>query len=335
MGRLILITIFVLSSAFSENAPEYINSLAQGMSKIFDDDFEGAENVFDSLSAAHPDDPMPKVFNIIAFASEMQDAEEYSHSDELWGKIANAESLCIARWGDDPDEPWAAFTYGTLLGYRAIFRHIMNRGSIISLWRDASGAADMFKIALSDSSAGDEAANGLGNFYYWFSAKAGLLRSAGLVSDNREEGIALLERAAKKSKISKDSALHSLVFILFDSGDTAGAVDAAEKLIERHPKSRTAMWDMLFARFVVGDWNDVLELAAPLRRYYDRKSNFNICQLGIIAAEASLQMGDTTNCCEYIKDAEKFSNNSTIKKRMKRIEMWDRYKKIVKICKIH
>ncbi|MCD6417528.1 tetratricopeptide repeat protein [bacterium] len=328
----VLLTLFLISLAFCEVEPEYIGVLSDGMFRIFDDDFSGAEYIFDSLSTIYPGDPTPKIFYIIAVASEMQDAEDYSRADELWKTMTEAESLCIAQWDETFRNPWLAFVYGTLLGYRAIFQHILERGNVISLWKDARKAADMFEIAVSDSIVGDEAANGLGNFYYWFSAKAGVLRSVGIVSDRREEGIALLKRAAEKSKISKDSALHSLVFILLDAGDTAGSIEAAEKLMERHPNSRTAMWDVLFVKFVTEKWSDVIKYVRPLYEYYDGKSDLNICQLGIVGAEAYLQLGDTTDACGYYTKIKNHCGNDDMRKKLKSRNLWGRYENIKEVC---
>jgi len=67
--------LIILLSSLSFALPPYYNALADAMSKIFDDDFDSAIFICDSLSEQYPDDPSPAVFKIIAKSSRLQDVE--------------------------------------------------------------------------------------------------------------------------------------------------------------------------------------------------------------------------------------------------------------------
>jgi len=330
--KILRLTILLFVIAFAEEPPQYSDALEQTVSAIFEDRFDDAIKICDSLSIIYPQDPTPRIFSIIAKASRMQDSEDYSSADALWSEITKVDSLCIAVWGEMPSSPWCAFAYGSLVGYRAILGYFLERSGLYTVWRDAEKAASLFEIAMLDSAAGNEAANGLGVYYYWFSANAGLLRTFGIIGDRRDEGIALLKRSAEKSRISKDSAMHSLVFILFDTGDTASAIEYTQRLITRHPTSRTAKWDMLFANYLTANWSEAIAISEELLSYYRGKSDFNVCQLSIISAQSAYELGDIAACKKYLIEVEKLSKDKKIKAKLKRRELWDVYEELVKNC---
>ncbi|MCD6594085.1 hypothetical protein J7L68_00190, partial [bacterium] len=286
-------------SSLSFALPPYYNALADAMSKIFDDDFDSAIFICDSLSEQYPDDPSPAVFKIIAKSSRLQDVENDAGFDSLRVQIDSVETKCIRKWGENPKNLWGAFTIANLYGQSAVLSFIGGKRNFISAWKLASKAKKLWQYASKDSLLAIESGNGLGNYYYWISAKAGIIRSIGFIEDKRDTAVVMLKTASRKGILSRDSALHSLVFILLDYGDTAGAKSAVDELLARHPNSRTAHWDKLILRLATRNWKQVKPIADTLMKYYNGKSDYNMCQLSLSAAYSQFQLGDTMNCCKY------------------------------------
>ena len=284
------------SVLWGEDIPPYFDALARGMYMVFEDDFAGAQALFDSLGREYPGDPTPLVFRIIAESSELQDRGAVRFDGSIREELARAESLCIARWGKNPAPAWANFVMGNLYGQWAMIE-IMGERDFLAAFGKIRAAENHWERAIDDPIIGAECAGGLGNLYYWQSAQAGILRSFGVIRDRRAEGINLLRRAAEKSKIAKDSALHSLFFALLDFGDTAAAESALAELAARHPHSRTVKWDRLTLALARGECAAAVSVAESLKEYYDTVSEFNTVQLTVAVSYGRLCAGDTAAAC--------------------------------------
>ncbi len=296
--------------------------LQRTMNFVFEDEFQSANSTIDSMISVHPDDPTFLVFSIIVKASEIRYMEDYSQAENLWTEIISTEARCKEKWKKQMT-PWQSFCYGALLSYKALLRMALEKGGILDLWGDISESADFLEKAMVEPDIGNEAAVGLGNYYYWSSSKAGLLRKVGIIKDRRKEGIALLRRAYEKSLLSKDTALHSLVFVLLADGDTIGALNAAKELSKRHPGRTTSQWDMLFVQYSMRNWQKVLPLVDSLLLHYKDASKFNSCQLSIIGAKASFEMNETALARRYLEKPISLKNDRDILKRLKKMKLWD------------
>ena len=284
------------SVLWGEDIPSYFDVLARGMYMVFDDDFAGAQALFDSLGREYPGDPTPLVFRIIAECSELQDRGAIRFDGSIGKELARAESLCTVRWGKNPASAWANFEMGNLYGQWAMI-DIMDKRDFLAAFGKIKTAKKYWERAIDDPVVGAECANGLGNLYYWQSARGGILRSVGVIRDRRAEGINLLRRAAERSKIAKDSALHWLFFALLDFGDTAAAESALAALAERHPHSRTVRWNKLTLALARGECAAAVSVAESLKEYYDTVSEFNTVQLTVAASYGRLCAGDTAAAC--------------------------------------
>ena len=323
--------LILLSVDLALAIPPYYNSLADVMSKIFDDEFERAISICDSLSKEYPDDPSPEVFKMIAKSSQLQDSENESGLDSLKSEIDYIEKKCIRKWGENPKDFWGAFIMADLYGQSAVLSFIGDKRSFVSAWKLSSRAKKLWEYASQDSLLAVESGNGLGNYYYWISAKAGIIRNIGFVEDRRDTAITMLKIASRKGILSRDSALHSLVFILLDYGDTAGAKSVVDELLARHPHSRTAHWDKLIFNLSVENWQPVKSIADTLMEYYNGKSDYNMCQLSLAAAYSELELGDTTGCKKYFDIFKSCANDRIIDKICNR--GWDKiYDSVRKSC---
>jgi len=323
--------ILAISSIVSAELPPYFDALADGMFTVFDNDFDRAEAIFDSLAKIYPDDPTHIVFRIMSETSALHDSENETLAVNLVARMDSAEAFCIRKWGREPTDQWGAFVTGNLLGQRAILAFVTENGSMLSAWNDGKNAAKLWEFALNDSILAIESAIGLGNFYYWISAKAGILRTFGIVSDKRDTAIALLENAACNSQLGKSNALHSLIFIYLDHGDTANALAKLDILTGIHKDSRTTKWDILIMNYVTANWDEIPPVADELMNYYRGRSDFNLCQLALVAGYAECKLENYEKSCEYYAELDSVIDNA-IKKKLKRRDQWELYETLRDCC---
>mgnify|MGYP000150217297 CR=1 FL=1 len=158
------------------------------------------------------------------------------------------------------------------------------------------------------------------------------MRSVGVICDRRVEGINLLRRAAERSKIAKDSALHSLFFALLDFGDTAAAESALAELAERHPHSRTVKWDGLLLALARREWDTAVSVAENLKEYYDTVSEFNTVQLAVAVSYGRLCAGDSAAACGEFGQTVSAADEKILS-RLRDNRWWkDIYKTISRVC---
>ena len=79
----IFITPLIFVLCFAQHSPEYIDILERAMFLIFEDDFQSALKILDSLSIKYAEDPTPIVISTIALSSDMRDSENFANSDSL------------------------------------------------------------------------------------------------------------------------------------------------------------------------------------------------------------------------------------------------------------
>ncbi len=324
----IILGVCLLAPVFAE-FPTYSDSIARAMWLMFEDKFDSAETLLNRISQNHPEDPTPAVFAAVVRSAYLQDREDTLGIDSLLASLPELERECIHAWGENPRDPWANFVMGTLYGQWAVLEFFS--GGIFGGVSKVMKAEKLWKSAAVDSTLAPEVYNGLGNLYYWRSAKAGVLGKVGIIGDRREEGIRLLRISASRAKLARDSALHSLFFVLLDFGDTAGAESVLTALGKRHPRSRTVAWDKLVLALAEEKWDTVLSLARSLREYYDTISALNVCQLGLAQTYALAQMGDTAAACEVFRECT--SKTGGVPERVKKRDWWKQFESVAKICR--
>ena len=89
------------------------------------------------------------------------------------------------------------------------------------------------------------------------------------------------------------------------------------------------MWDMLFVEYMTQNWQRAIVLAESLHIHYRGKSKFNTCQLAIIAAHASMKLGNTAQCRKYLCEIEPLMAQKDIRDKLKRRELWETYKDLL------
>ncbi len=316
----LLIVLSLFGTSFSASSiPDYLPRIGDAMSLIFDDKYSDGFAILDSISLANRNDPSAKVFRVIGECSRMHDNENEELAPKLFAKIETLLVVCEGNFGIEPRDSWESYVMGNLVGQKLLLGYVSGEQGIISSYNDMRRAKALWENAASDSLIAEEAFVGLGNLCYWLSSKAGVLRSLGIVGDNRKRGIEMLERAAKHSRIGRASALHSLIFARLDAEDTTGAIAALSTLEKLYPSARTTNWAKLFLSMSMKHYDEVPAITNVLLEHYIvEKSQFNIVQLLLAESYAQMKLSKREICCALLDSAKTAGNKEVNMKLSKR-----------------
>jgi len=244
---------------------QQVRLLAALQEDLYNDRYDAAEKVARLMVSSYPDDPLGHLFTGITLVTAAYDAEEALREREFRTSLAAAERLAglqIAS-GDRHTRAWGFLVLGHAASYRAVWE--AKFGSKLTAARAGRTAAGLYERGLRADSTVYDLYFGLGLYHYWKSAKAGVLRWLGIVSDDKERGLRELETAAEGSLISREAARSSLVWVRLDRKEYREAVALGDSLMRRYPHSRSFLWPVAEAQYRLGRYADAAAAYGRLR----------------------------------------------------------------------
>jgi len=161
--------------------------------------------------------------------------KEFYHA--LYRVIENGELSLENENLDSKIKAQTLFYVGSAFGYLGFYQGQI--GEWFSAARNGSKAHSLLQQAVDTDSTVWDAYLGLGAYKYWLSAK---MHWIPFVSDEREEGIALIKKTIEHNPHSRYMAMHQLVYILLNFGDFKQAESIAIELVENYPESQFMYW---------------------------------------------------------------------------------------------
>lgn len=254
---------------------EYLDSAKQRrlvdvQNLVFAERFESADSLAEEMIAASPEDPAGWFCAASVLLSRMVAAERDT-ATQRFGRLLDTamhRAALILDTCSDNSAAWMHFWRGHALTHRSLWES--HFGSMLTAVRTAFDAADEYEAGLARDSAVIDLYFGLGMFHYWKSAKAGLLRSVGVVGDDTELGLEELRIAAERAAISRAAARNGLVWIYLDRGQYDSAMTLAEELRQRFPDSKVFLWPLAQAAHEKRDYDRAISIYEQLRSEYAR-----------------------------------------------------------------
>ncbi len=224
-----------VSPLLSQRSPAAEALLLQGLESAVRHDYAAARVAFDSASRLDRSDPA----GLVLLAGMMQQsAEDLSAPfdrrvfDSLLTQAeVRSTSGSASETGDS--HLWRSTARGMLSVVEA------QSGEWMAAIRDALASASEGTSALKSDPDLVDAGLPLGNYLYWRSRKTEALRWLPFVSDDRSEGIRLLERCAEEGRYHRWASVSSLIWILHDAGELDRAEQWARTGLSAFPGNRT------------------------------------------------------------------------------------------------
>ncbi len=235
---------------------------------MHNDKFDSALTLCDSFIKFNSASPLGYLFKAGTLLGEMSDREEGLYSADLRKQVDTAVFLCDKELENSIGKD-AAYLYlwqGHAHVYRSLFESRF--GSLTSAIKNGLRAHDDFRAGLIHDSTLYDLYFGLGNYYYWKSAKAGILRTIGIIDNDIEKGIEELKLTINSGHYFSDAAGNSLIWIYQDKKEYNLAIVLAENALADYPDSRTIRWPLAAAYFEKEEFKKSAEIYGYLREYF-------------------------------------------------------------------
>ncbi len=255
------------SAASAESYPDEPTKeiLLQAQEHLFNDSFDSAHLLLDSLIDRSTDDPLGYLFKAAVYLGQMTDAEEEIHTAEFKSLLDTIETLASERMeGTTPrDSAWMHLCLGHAQAYRSLWESRF--GSFTSALKQAFEAKSSYEEGLKADSTLYDLYGGLGMYHYWKSAKAGILRWFRIFKDDKQKGIDELLLAADSSQLSGHISRNALVYIWLDKKEYDSVIVICREMLERFPDGKLLLWPMASAYFEKEDYHKAVETYRKLR----------------------------------------------------------------------
>lgn len=243
------------------------------ISLITTERYEDALSISDSLLDSNPHAPEGWFLRASVLSSRSIDFEDELDDPELYRACDSVKSICSHLIENGEDSAWIRYYLGSTMGYLS-FKAMKNDRTMEALSKAVKMTAYYEETVKIDSSFWD-AYLGLGVYYYQRSQRAGILRTIGLVSDRREEGLRLLQICAEKGRFSSLAARSNLAWLAIYREDYETALSIAEELLEQYPESRAFLWCLGRARMGLKRWDEAIETYKKILTSIRRESRNN------------------------------------------------------------
>ena len=248
--------------------------------QLFNDRFDSARSLCDSFITSQSESPIGYLFKAGTLLAQMSDREEALYSQELRKLVDTVIALCDKglKTGTGAEAAYYYLWRGHAHVYRSLFESRF--GSFTSAIKNGFRAHADYCAGLSHDSSLYDLYFGLGNYHYWKSVKAGILRTIGIVSNDIKKGIGELHTAIDSGHYFSDAAGNSLIWIYLDEKKFDSVIYLAETRLAGHPDSRTIRWPLASAHFEKKNFEKSAELYIYLREYFNQNpgNHFNLIE---------------------------------------------------------
>ncbi len=305
--RLLLILILAgLASAMSDcsgfvSDSLLLDKLVKGMQLSYLEKFDSANIVIDEVREEYPDSNL-EFFSLAVFYSNMKHDEHYAGESEFRGRVGKLMGRLEDREDRGCIAPEEKYILGMSYVYLALLEFDLGNSPFTILKHFRKGLGRL-EDASDDPKIGPEGMLGVGTYLYFKSAKAGVLRSIGIISDDRDKGIDMLRTSSEESLFSQWPAWHGLLVAWTDMEDFVRADSLLNFLMERDSTVKTIRWDGMMLEKAKGNPDGIIQHGEYLLTRYNVPNYQNFTEVSAIVAEAYMEKGNTARAKEIAKEA--------------------------------
>ncbi len=277
----LFLPLFAGSSVFSKSPDSASSSFVFTVQvQLFNDQFDSALALCDSFIQSHSASPIGYLFKAGTLLGEMSDREEALYSQEFRKLFDTVITLCDKglKTSTGADAAYFCLWRGHAHVYRSLYESRF--GSFTSAIKHGFKAHDDYQSGLKHDSTLYDFYFGLGNYHYWKSVKAGILRKIGIISNEINKGIDEVQLAADSGIYFQEAARNSKIWIWLDQKEYDSAIVLAENMLKKYPDSRTLRWPLAKAYFEKNQFEKAAEMFSFLREHFDQTSgnSFNLIE---------------------------------------------------------
>ncbi len=236
--------LFVVANTFAQTHPNKIidSLLTTGINEILLQNYSDANKIFVQLDKQYSNNPLGKIYLAATEIAKSVDYEESFNSNFIDSLLTLAEEKTETLLEQDENNIWYNYYNALIYGYMAYYQALQN--NIMRALSNGVESLQGFKKCLETDSNFYEAYIAAGTYNYWKSAQTKFLSWLPFISDNREKGIKLLEKAVQHSTYNYYLAAYSLIWIYIDYEQSDKAISLSLKMLKKYPDSRFFKWGL-------------------------------------------------------------------------------------------
>jgi tetratricopeptide (TPR) repeat protein len=207
--------------------------LERGIQLVYQDRFQEAITLFNSLQQAFPNHPAPYFYRAATYQSWMSSYRFNRFQSQLEENVQKAIDIGNELLKTRQDDPWLNLYIGAAYGYRAFFR--FRSWNFIGAYIDGRKGIGNLNKALEKDSTSYDVYLGLGAYNYWRTARSSFVRIIAFwMPDKRDFGLEQLEFAVQHGRYVPDEATMALVNALYDYKKYDRGLEVLEKFMARY-----------------------------------------------------------------------------------------------------
>jgi len=237
-------------------SPALDSMICRGIDQTIMCRFDSALATFSRVRDARPGHSAGYFYLAATIQSRMMDYERNDSADDFYRLIDKAISLGEDSASSEDTGAWHLFYLGSSYMYKGMFQ--VKTGSMLAGFISAKKGTAMLRRAVEQDSALWDAFLGIGNYAYWSGRFYKYLKWLPWISDQREQGLAMLNTAVEKATFSRWIAINSLAWVEYDRGNYFKALSMFRQGERRYPKSRFFTWGIADCLFRLNDYKSAL-----------------------------------------------------------------------------
>lgn len=272
--------------------PEMKACLHRVSGDIYNDRFERAFSLLDSIQTHNGPAPVCRLYRAITFQAQMMAEESDYLKDDFFSLLdslrADGDSL-LAVGGDSALAYWLI---GNSHAFRSLF--LGRAGNILGSLRHGLAARSAYTKGYTIDPHFHDIAVGLGSYRYWKSVKTAAVNWIPLFKNERQAGIDLLRLAADSAEVSADAAKTALIWVYINEKRYIEAIRLARRMYRMYPDGLTFLWALGEAYRKFGDWRGAALIYEELfdRLRLQPGNYYNIIEAGFYLHGCYRQMAD-------------------------------------------
>lgn len=294
------------------------STILKGIELTINNQFDEALLLYQQVINKYPHHPIGYFYQGATIQAKIFDSEDYNTLEQFYQSmeiaVVKADSLHKVGFSD----PWIHFYEGSAYLYRGFMKTKVD--GWFSAYRDAKKGVNRLEKALAQDSLLNDAYLGIGSYKYWKSARANFLLWLPFISDEREKGIRMVNRAIEHGEFVHTVGKDQLCWILMDKGDFEKALVIARQNYLAYPLSRFFKWTLAFASFRAEKLDLSFRLYEELLGEVGKLPNnnhFNEVECLVKMAEISVKLQNWDKAVELSDQALSLPLNEELRKRAK------------------
>jgi tetratricopeptide (TPR) repeat protein len=322
---LLIIILFISYSITTAQVfpePKVDSLLKSGIDNIINQNYDLAKKDFVILDREYPHLPLGKIYFAAVEMAKSYDLALPFNSEIIENKLDEAKEISEDLLDKDEDNIWYNYFLALSHGYKAYFNALT--GNWLSAFGSGVASVNLFEKCIKINPDFYEALIAIGTYKYWKSKEMQFLGWLPFISDNRDEGIILLEKAVRHSSYNSYLAINSLIWIYIDKDDFEKSIKLAQAALFHHPKSR-------FFKFGLARAYEDIDLSKSIEEYYnilnsfsnsEKKNRCNEIMIKHLIAQQYVKLGKHREALDICNDILSMQNltNHEIQKMRERLE---------------